>query len=142
MNFITFIVLGIALIFAGIVVFAIVTKMSMKALAISLVVVALIVVGVIYYQKTRPVEAWIAHPNEGNDISVFEVSTGRGLYQGSSFVVHTPLTKDEVFAQFVEQYPRATVNGNEASVIIDGETLRLMFDPSDDYWQYVLEYVQ
>jgi hypothetical protein len=124
--------------------FIVLVKKGRKAIALTiLLVAALAVSGSIAYQMTRPLEAWVAHPNPTSTTDPgFILPKGKGVYQGRSYVFNTPLDKQEVFAEFKAQFPDAELTDNRAHVTVNGAVLELVFSEEPDGFDYTLKYVQ
>lgn len=123
--------------------FIVLVRKGHKAIALTvLLVAALAVGGSIAYQVNRPLITWADHPDSSKDVATFEVSKGKGVYQGRSYVFNTPLDKQEVFAEFKAQFPDAELTGNRAYATVNGAVLELVFAESPEGFDYTLQYTQ
>lgn len=90
----------------------------------------------------RPLQAWADHNDSAKGIATFEVPRSSGNYQGRSFAFDSRLTKDQVFMEFREQYPEATIDSDRAFVQVSGEELQVAYAPNTEAPDYTLEFVQ
>ncbi len=116
-------------------------RFGLKFWVIGIAAVALVTMSMAAIRANRPLEAWADHDDRSKGIATFTVSKSHGNYQGHSFAFDSKLNKDQVFSDFKNQYPDATITNDRAFVQISGEELQVVYVPDTEAPDYTLEFV-